>query len=291
MHVNFCEQDIQILGLDELHKLPECINAMQNSTGGVIRIEGGGGEEVYVASLSWREKPIALDGRVFRRIEGQNVISGAWARSVMASRSPCDDVPVNADLNAESVDSFRAAVISLHPEFEEFSRDEFMMRTGIFSGEYTTSAGAFMLGDVLKISAVLSHKDLHAELTAHNIWEACTDILPRITRRLSAKCAAAVRELAVNALLHANYSLDEHVNIFIESNPPTITIDNPAMITGSLRNHRLAKLFRLSGLAKCSSRGMQAVINYAPSFRLIQDMLNFRVIASLELEGVTPVVL
>ena len=78
------EQDTQILGRDELHKIPECVNAMSNSFGGVIKPEGE--SEIRVEALKWYEKPAVLNGRVWRRIEGQ-VFDGMEMVSIPASRS------------------------------------------------------------------------------------------------------------------------------------------------------------------------------------------------------------
>ena len=178
--MRFWEDDIQILSRDEVHRLPEYINAMQNSSGGLIKIECG--NDISVEPLDWRRKPLVLNGQVRRRIEGQNVICGLWAKSVMASRDAWDDFAVDDSLNAQSLDSFCGRVLELHPELEDLTSDEFLRRAGIFSGKYLTSAGVLMLGEVLEISAVLDHEDIHAELHAANIWEACSDVLPRLTR-------------------------------------------------------------------------------------------------------------
>ncbi|MBQ7220953.1 MAG: hypothetical protein IJS28_08245 [Synergistaceae bacterium] len=267
--------DTQILGSDELFRIPECINALANSSGGLIRIEDG--REIRVAPLEWYEKPQILDGRVWRRIEGENIISGVWAKSVMASRYACDDFPADdAALHEEYIGEFRDAVIALHPELAEFSRTEFMRRTGILSGKHVTSAGALMFGEAITVSAVLTHGDIHAKIEACNIWEAYTDILPRITRTLSAKSAQRVRDAVITALLHSDYSLDSHINIFILSGPARIETDSPGIITHALRNHRLS---RLAGLA-----GITADIPH-----LEHDMLNFRTVTTTYIEGISAV--
>ena len=274
--MNSKEEDTQILGRDELHRLAECVNAMQNSSGGIIKADGEG--EVHVAPLIWYEKPIALDGRVWRRIEGQNVICGKWARSVMASRDSCDDFSVDASLNQQAVDAFRETVIIRHPELEGYPRDEFLRRTGIISGRHITSAGALMFGEALSVSAELNHKDIHAEIHASNIWDAYTVILPRLTRMLSAKSADGVRNTLVNALLHSEYILDNHINISVLSSPPQIVIDSPGIITAFLRNHRLARIFRMAGIT--------AEVSHAE-----HDMLNFRTLTTINIEGLSAVML
>ncbi|MBQ7215182.1 MAG: hypothetical protein IJS39_04280 [Synergistaceae bacterium] len=275
--MNNLEQDTQILSKEELHKIPECVNAMANSYGGVIKPEGK--EDIRVEALKWYEKPIALNGRVWRRIEGQNVICGAWAKSVMASRDSCDDFPAEgAALDSELLESFRRAVLGRNEEYSALTHDEFLRRTGIFSGRHLTSAGALMFGEGLMIRAVLRHGKLHAEIHESNIWGAYTRILPRITRALSAKSSGEVRNALTNALIHSDYSIDTQIDISILSEPARIVITSPGIITGSVRNHRLHKLFTLAGIS-------------AGTFTAEYDMLNFRTVSTIHIEAAAPILL
>ena len=277
-----CEQDLQFLERDELHRLSETINAMANSSGGVITLEGG--RKIHVDPLEWYDRPQTLNGRVWRRIEGQNVASSLWAKSVMARDAQtlsADDFPVSADtpLNAESLEAFRHIVLGRHEEYRCFARDEFLRRTGIFSGKHLTSAGALMFGETVNVRAVLKHGKTHAEIEALNIWDAYTNILPRITLKLSAKCTESVRDAFAGALLHADYTLDTHITAEILSSPPRIVINYPGLIRPNVRNHRLARIFALAGF-------------HAPIHtHAVQDMLNFRAITTIFLEGLTSIVL
>ena len=271
------EIDTQILGTDELSRIPECINAMSNSSGGVIKIEGG--EDIRVNALEWYMKPKSLDGRVWRRIEGVNVVSGRWAKSVMATRDSCDDFSNDeAVLHDNEIDEFRERVIAIHPEFEEFSREEFVRRAGIFSGRHITSAGVLMFGEALNVQAKLTHGEIQAEIKARNIWETYTDILPRITRRLSAETSRGVRGAIITAIINSDYSLDAHINIRILSEPARIIIDSPGIITHSIRNHRLSRIAKLAGVS-------------SDTLNAEHDMLNFRTIFTIHIEGLTPIVL
>ena len=277
-----CERDLQFLGHDELHRLPETINAMANSSGGIITLEGG--REIRVEALEWHRRPQALNGRVWRRVEGQNVISGLWAKSIMARDAQtlsADDSPMSADtpLNAESLEAFRRVVLGRQEEYRCFPRDEFLRRTGIFSGKHLTFAGALMFGECVSVRAELRHGETHAEIEAYNIWDAYTDILPRITLKLSAKCGEIVREAFAGALLQADYALDTHITADILANPPRIIIDYPGIIRHSIRNHRLAKIFTLAGFLTPMNLHAQ------------QDMMNFRAIATIPLEGLTTILL
>ena len=268
-----CDQDVQFLASDELHKLPECINAMANSSGGIITLEGG--QEIRVAPSDTLQ---VLGGKVYRRIEGQNVISSAWARSVMALRSG-DDFPADdSQLDGEDVDAFRRAVLGRNEYYRQFTRREFMRRTGLLSGTHITFAGALMFGQSLRVRAELRHKDIHAEIERRNIWDAMNDILPRLTRSLSAKSAEDVRSAFASAMLYADYNIDTRINIAVLPAPPRIEIDYPGIIRPSIRNHRLAKMFALAGFS-CSF------------FPAEQDMLDFRAVSSIHIEGISHILL
>ena len=146
------DDDRAFLGDDELHKIPETICALENSSGGWI-IAGAFYDETgeliitglddsikphtlfagyesecevfdspariitaHVKSLSRYEKPKILEGKVYRRVEGVNVISGKLARSIIASDSldsSRDDYAVddaNINLDTKSIDEFRASI-------------------------------------------------------------------------------------------------------------------------------------------------------------------------------------
>ena len=277
MPVNNSVQDTQILARDELHRIPECVNAMSNSSGGIIKPEGK--SDIFVEALNWYEKPIALNGRVWRRIEGVNVICGAWAKSVMACRDSCDDFPAeDTALDSELLEDFRKTVAAHNEGYSALTQDEFLRRTGIFSGRHLTAAGALMFGEGLTIRAMLKHGKLHAEIQEPNIWGAYTRLIPRVTRALSAKSSGEVKNALTNTLIHAEYSLDTHINISILSRPARIVIDSPGIITSSVRNHRLHKLFTLAGI---SSRHITTEY----------DMLNFRTLSTIHIEGSTPIIL
>ncbi|MBR0035958.1 MAG: hypothetical protein IJP54_09800, partial [Synergistaceae bacterium] len=234
---------------------------------------------ICVEALKWYEKPAVLNGRVWRRIEGQNVICGAWAKSVMACRDSCDDFPVEgAALDSELLEDFRRAVLGRDEAYSALTHDEFLRRTGIFSGKHLTSAGALMFGEELTIRAVLRHGKLHAEIHESNIWGAYTRILPRITRALSAKSAGEVRNALTNALIHSDYNLDTHIDISIFSRPARIIISSPGIITNSVKNHRLHKLFTLAGIT-------------AGTFTAEYDMLNFRTTSTSIIEENIPILL
>ena len=312
-------EDCEFLGYDELHKIPETICALANSSGGWIiagafhdetgglilsglddsinpRILFAGCEcEVFdypariiaahVKALSHNEKPKILDGKVYRRIEGVNVISGKFARTVFASEaldSSRDDFPVeNMPLDRKSLSEFRHSVTKL----AGFTGQEFLRRSFIYSGKHLTFAGALMFSNILQIRAELHYSGKIFALKAPNIWLACHKIIPRLTCRLSSPCAEAVKAALVNALLHADYNIDKHIKISIVPNPARIIIDNPGIIRGSVRNKRLCKIFGLAGISRGLHEGLRVIKTYRPNFRLIEDLTDFRVIVELELEG------
>ena len=275
--INEFEVDTQII--DSPERLPETVCAMSNSLGGQIEYNG---QIIDVPEFLWHKKPVTHNGQVYRRIEGENIISGAWARSLMANRDfSRDDYPVTCELNSTNINAFRNAVISRNGEYRYFTRDEFLRRTGIYSGKYITFAGALMFGECINVTAVLRHNIYHAEASARNIWTAYTDLMLRLTQKLSWRCRAVFREAFINALLHSDYSTDTNINITITSDPPEALIDNPGLVRGDIRNHRLKRIFDLSGITHTHS----GVI------RLKQDMLNFRTSAGVALEGMPEAVL
>lgn len=292
---------------DEIHKLPECICALANSSGGFVILDSipdslpdmnipseinysihelpGKKFAVHVQPLKWHDRPAMIHGRVYRRIEGENVISGRYARSIMSMDALSlsrDDFPVKAKLDDVCMNEFREAVLNLHPDYANLNHDELFRRTYIYSGRHLTFAGALMFGKIMRVRA--SVNDIKIE--AYNIWRAYRDILPRLTQKLSDGCACALREAFINSLLHSDYNISRSISVNIKPNPLRAIIDNPAIVRLVTRNHRLEKIFMLSGISRGTHKGIEQIKHYAPDFRLEQDMLNFRVRASIPLEGI-----
>ncbi|MBQ9419833.1 MAG: hypothetical protein IJU31_05580 [Synergistaceae bacterium] len=209
----------------------------------------------------------------------------AFIASDVEDFSRDDEPTVNFYINPESVNDFYNTVIKLHDEYRNFSVGSFLCRSFIFSGKFLTLAGALMFGNIIRVRAALEYSK-RIEIEENNIWDAYKNILPRIANKLSARCSHAFQEIFVNALLHSDYKIDNFIDIIITSNPPKVLIDNPGIIKRTSRNHRLAKIFELAGLSQ-RWRGLWTVEQYMSSFRLVQDMINFRVKASLTLEGRT----
>ena len=256
--------------------------------GGLISYElydFGNIKAIYIYPVEFYMKPLIYDEKVFRRVEGINLISSKLTRSIFvkdAQEFSRDDFPVRTSrLNIHEINEFRKRVINIHDEYKTFSRIEFLRRCGVYSGKFLTFAGALMFGEIIHVNARLKYSSGIAELEARNIWRAYNEILPKLTCRLSRKCAGAFREIFINSLLHSDYNISRKINISITSNPPKVLIDNPGIIRGTTRNYRLKKMFELAGF----SRDTKAIKLYAPNFALQQDMLNFRVRARLQLEG------
>ena len=295
--------DICFLNDDEINRLPEYVCALANSSGGSVILDSIPDVKVpdeidynvqklsdekyavHVQPLKWNLKPLMLNGRVYRRVEGENLISGRYARSIIsmdAGTFSRDDFPVKAMLDENCMNKFRDAVLSLNTGYENLNRDEFFRRTFIYSGKYLTFAGALMFGKIMRVRAKVND----AKIEAHNIWRAYTDIFPRLTQKLSDRCACAFREAFINALLHSDYNISRLITVTVKPRPLRAVIDNPAIIRGTVRNHRLMKMFVLSGISRCSHEGIERIKTYDPNFNLEQDMLNFRVRASISLEGI-----
>ena len=239
---------------------------------------------VKIEPLKSRAKPLFFDGKFYRRVEGVNLISSKFSASIVAGDSR-DDLPaMNFYLNPESLEDFYNTVIKLHSEYKNFSSEEFLCRSFIFSGKFLTFAGALMFGNIIKIRAVLDSSAEHAELEARNIWDAYKNILPRLVNKLSPGCSQAFQEIFVNSLLHADYNAGNFINISITSEPAKVSITNPGILRSETRNHRLKKIFELSGIF-IKDRSLENVKKFMPQFRLEEDFLNFRVKAELDLEG------
>lgn len=295
--------DIERISRDESFRVSETACALANSSGGLIVCDGfdparfipseipyisDSPGKIYIPPLIWHKKPATFNSRVYRRIEGQNVISGLRAKIIMAddAHEPSrDDTPTTAGLNDSDMAAFVERVITRRQDMSSYPRDEILRRCGVYSGKYLTFAGALMLGDMLRLSAVLEYYGGREEISAVNIWRAYTEILPRLTRALSEKCAHAFREMFINSLLHADYNIDTRIDIRITSSPPTATADNPGIIRWAVRNHRLAKMFALSGITGGRLHGLDIIHSYMPDFTLTQNMLDFRTISTLLLEG------
>ncbi len=297
-------QDRQFLRGDELNKIPESVNALANSLGGwvIAGAEIDSQENIIISgldenikifrpdsqifdspakiiifpvkSLSWHDKPQNLNKKIFRRVEGTNLISSKFYSSLMAADSlefSRDDFPVNNySLDDESIKNFRRLVIKFHDEYKSLNHQNFLRKSFIYSGNYLTFAGE------------LHNKSQIISLESKNIWRAYSEILPRLTLKLSDRCADSFREIFINSLLHSDYNIDTHINITINSRPARVIIDNPGTIRGTTRNLRIQKIFSLAGIR---TKGLESIKLYEPSFKLNQDMLNFRVNATLSLEG------
>ena len=298
------DYDTEIISREDSLRVPETVCAFANSSGGVIIAEGFDPVKliprdipyviedygVYIPPLMWHMKPVLFRGRVYRRIEGQNVISGMKAKIIMAGDSndfSRDDYPVkNIPLNEESLSQFRMKVLTLNECMRRFEREEFLRRIGACSGKFLTFAGALMFGDILRIRAEIDYPLGHAEIEAVNIWDSYTKILPRLIAPLSSKCAQAFTEMFINSLLHSDYNAGNDINFSITPNPPKVFADNPGTIRGAIRNHRIKKMFALSGIIQRRKfHGLNIIRDFMPSFTLHENMLELRTNAELTLEG------
>lgn len=319
------KDDRQFLRDGEFQKIPETACALANSSGGWIilgaeqewdnKINITGFENkniriniliprgisfafqkfvniivICIAPLEWYKRPLLLEGKFYRRVECENLLSSRKSAAIIASDaqdfSRDDEPAMNFFINQDCLNDFYNDVIKIHEEYKNFSISEFLCRSFIFSGKYLTFAGALMFGNIIKVRAALDYPSLHAELEEFNIWNAYKNILPRLVNKLSSRCSEAFQEIFINALLHADYHINNFINVVITPGPPKVLIENPGIIKRGTRNQRLKKIFELSEISK-KNRGLDTVKKYMPSFRLEQDMLNFCVKSSLELEGIS----
>ena len=238
---------------------------------------------IKIFPLSWEAKPLIFDGKFYRRVEGVNLISSRRSAMLNYCVSSRDDEPaVNFYLDSESLNDFYKTIINLHYEYKNFSAEDFLCRSFIFSGKFLTFSGALMFGNIIRVRAVLDSPDNHVEIEAGNIWDAYKNILPRLANKLSPGCSQSFQEIFINSLLHSDYRAGNLIEILITPNPARALITNPGTIINKNRNNRLKKIFELSGMF-IKSRNLESVKKFMPSFKLEQDTLNFRVKASLNL--------
>ena len=239
---------------------------------------------IKIAPLSSREKPLFLNGILYRRVEGVNLISSRRSAMLMTYDPSLDDQPAtDLFINIDSLNDFYETMKNFQTA-DTSSTGDFLCRSYIFSGKFWTFAGALMFGNIIRVRAVLKTPYKYAELEARNIWDAYKNILPRLVKKLSPGCSQAFQEIFINSLLHSDYRAGNLIEISITSNPPKVLIINPGIIHDEIQNHRLKKIFSLAGFLT-KGRNLETVKKFMPSFKLEQDMLNFRVKALLNLEG------
>ena len=244
---------------------------------------------IKISPLSWQEKPLFFNGFCYRRVEGVNLISSRSSASLLTYDLSNDDKRAeNFYINPESLNEFHERVIKLHDEYKNFSTEEFLCKTFIFSGKFLTFAAALMFGNIIRVRAILEAANGRIEIEAQNIWDAYKNILPRLVKKLSPGCSNAFQEIFINSLLHSDYRAGNLIEILITSKPPKVLIINPGIIRDKIINPRLKKIFAFSGIY-IKHRNLETIKKFMPSFKLEQDMLNFRVKAELKLEGISKI--
>ena len=245
---------------------------------------------VRVKPAGWRLRPVRVgkEARAYRRVEGENVISGReirWRMALDALETSRDDSPVPglamSDLDGESVASFRDKLTSRRPGWKALSMENFLKRTLVLDEcGGVTRAGELLLGKNSNLVRFQKIQDVS------NLWLACEVLLPRMSAGLTAVCAEALRECFVNAMLHAEH--DAGV-IDIELGDGTAAFSNPGLPRSSARgesearNYRLMRIFAMTGLARGEGRGLDIIREYDAGFRLLWDMLKLATVSELAL--------
>jgi hypothetical protein len=264
---------------------------------------------------------------VYRRVEGNDVMSGLDARFRMALDSlerTRDDHPVSGlsirDLDIDSAVSFRRAVLAGSPHWANLSEVNFLKRVLVLDDdEKVTRAGQLLLGAspahskkkdeplrLRRAGGVASEAEGGEERFASNLWSAYSDILPELRDSLAEKCADAVQECFMNALLHADYDagrveIETDVGGDREEGFIRVRFSNPGLPrsrgVGNARNYRLLRMFRLAGVIRAHERrekrgnfggrrmsGLEIIRAYDENFRLQWDTLDLFTHAELRLK-------
>jgi hypothetical protein len=218
-----------------------------------------------------------------------------------------DDLPVSGlsaeDLDAESVASFRAALLKRFPQWEALSLEDFLKRSLVLSSEVVfeggaeaetigvTCAGQLLLGknDVLARIAWRAGTEREAEMReVRNLWSACA-LWPRLVEAVptTRPCEDALRECFVNALLHADYAFG-HVEITLGegiaffSNPGLPRTRTPG--ESAARNGRLMRILTLAGLARGQGKGLEVIHAFDGQFEPLWDTLELATVTKLPLK-------
>jgi predicted HTH transcriptional regulator len=241
---------------------------------------------VEVRPAWWTSRPVVLsDGRSYRRIEGNDVLSGRsslFKQAIDALEVSRDDraagIAPAAVLESEDAPKFRAAVVKLRPEWERLSGVNFMKRALVLDADgRVTRAGELLLGRSVPLAG------------CPNVWRACERLLPDITAPLSPACAAAARECFLNALVHADYD-EGWIELRIAGG--VLTLSNPGLPRDGAyypRNYRLYRMLTLAGVIRAPGAGRKSglgiIHSFTPHFQLKRDMLTLSTVAELALES------
>jgi len=267
-----------------------------------FRVVSNAGKKILTARVEpaeWRLRPVCVGNSayVYRRIDGENVISSQsvrWRMALDALEVSRDDATVPGmtflDLDSKSIASFRAVLSARFPKWKDLSMENFLKRALVLDERgAVTRAGELLLGKNSNLVRFSSRgkQEVHE---AANLWTACTVLLPQISGNLTAACTEALRECLVNAMLHAEHDagvidveLGDGVAIFSNPGLPRPSAHNE----NETRNYRLMRIFVMAGLARGVGRGLDIIRGYDANFRLRCDMLELITVSELPLSTET----
>ena len=248
----------------------------------------------------WYKKPVKLKKSRYsiRRYQNENFISSRFSNSVISRNAlnvPFDDLPLTGNseeftLNERSLQQFikKVRIMPGLMLFED-NEQELLKRTYIYSGKFLTRAGFLLLGEnSVNVKAKLFYDNKLITLKACNLWNAYYHLLPKLNvASLSQNCSYALHEMFVNAIVHADYSINNDIEITITPSPGKITIMNPCAVLRPCKNYRLMKIFNLLGVTRNCDSGMKIIKLYDKNFTLEQDFLNFRVTSVINLSDLS----
>lgn len=253
---------------------------------------------IKVNPLIWYKRPVILSEKfVYRRVEGENLISGKRSKIQIANDSmnfSSDDFPIrdnNKTLNIKNVLEFKEILLSRNSEISRFEKDEFLKRSFIYSGKFLSNAGFLTFGEnSVLIEIKLYYKEDIIKFESHNLWQAYFNMLPRLTRYLSDDCSKALKEMFINSIIHNDYNINNFISIKIKGGPARVIIKNfgiPRTFKDGesiFRNFRLMKIFKMIGVVNGCGSGINIIKKYQDNFKPEYNMLDFSFTASINLK-------
>lgn len=233
-----------------------------------------------------------------------------------------DDVEYDKALDAATIKSYRQRFITRNPDhsFNSLTDEEFLIKIRAIEEKngvlYPTLAGLLMLGKTIQILKHLpyfllefiSYQDgsdrwddrviYDGTWGEGNLYNFYVTTIPKlmgtaksefslakdgVTRNEYSDLQIALREAFINSLIHADYRIEDRIQIsctskdYTFSNPGSLRISIEEFYAGKTsypRNPGIAFMFRMIGLAEEAGSGVTAILKATKSYRLPRPELD-----------------